>query len=547
MIVKPGVITNWELAERQVQFYRDHLDIFIEEQFYPIKLTPTQHVIARQFGRNDDVKIVCSRGYGKTFVIALCAFALCVLYPGTIVAVCSGTAQQATLVLSKIKMLAEANENMKKELVATKQNSVVQVARDKAKCSFKNGSYIESFAIESMRGIRAKCVIVDEALEMDQDELDAVVSPLKNFRRKNAYENAFKDYASKSVSITSACEQSNDFYEDFKRVVRNMAKGTPGAFACALDYTAAIGDKITDADYFQKERERLPAPVFDMEYGSIFLGSTSNSIFPYGLTEPCRTLQKAELSQPKSSKSRYVISLDIATASSKRADNAVQTVIKFTERPDGSFSKKLVYIRSFHGKGLDVLATETRILFHKKFPNAERIIFDARGIGDAFSKFFVDPWVDPETGKEFPPLVCDTEPDVLREARAILHPVRANQADNQRIVSAMRVAFEKRSIELPIGSRVFQAHKLDAEKPESISHEELSVFIETDALQFELGNIVAKVTTSGNTVYDVPRPSLHKDRYSSLAYGVDYIAQLEQDNVKRHQRKPVCFGFAINF
>lgn len=28
--IRPGMINNWDLMERQVQFYRDHLDIFIE-------------------------------------------------------------------------------------------------------------------------------------------------------------------------------------------------------------------------------------------------------------------------------------------------------------------------------------------------------------------------------------------------------------------------------------------------------------------------------------------------------------------------------------
>jgi len=60
------------------------------------------------------------------------------------------------------------------------------------------------------------------------------------------------------------------------------------------------------------------------------------------------------MEQPKNSKSRYVISLDIATSEAKDADNSVITVLKFNEKTDGSFHRKLVYMRSFHGKGLDV-------------------------------------------------------------------------------------------------------------------------------------------------------------------------------------------------
>lgn len=545
--VRPGEITNWDLAEEQLQFYRDHLDIFIEDAFPPIKLTHTQHIIAREFGRCDDMKTVCSRGYGKTFLISLCAFAICCLYPGTIVAVCSGTAAQATLVFGKIKMLAEQNKNIANELSSNGARTLVQLSKDKGKCSFKNGSTMESFALDSMRGLRAKIIIVDEALEMDQEALDAIVSPLKNYRRDISYNYSFKDFASKSISITSACEKNNTFYEDFKRVVREMSKGNRNAFACALDFHAAIDDGITDADYFEKERARMPASVFQMEYGSIFLGATNNSAFPYELTDRCRTLEKIELEQPKNSKSQYVISLDIATSEAKDADNAIISVVKYTEKSDGSFAKKLVNMRSFHGKGLDTLANEIRKVYHLRFPNAVRIIYDARGLGDSFSKFLDEPWIDPATGKEYPALVHDDDQVIIANALPVLHAVRAVQSINQRIATNLRVMLEKRTLELPVSSRVIQAKKTDAENPESISMEELAVYLETDALQFEMGNIVAKVSASGNYIYDTPRASMHKDRYSSLAYACDYIAELEETNMKKYKRGPICIGFATKF
>lgn len=80
-----------------------------------------------------------------------------------------------------------------------------------------------------------------------------------------------------------------------------------------------------------------------------------------------------------------------------------------------------------------------------------------------------------------------------------------------------------------------------------LTTQELAVFLETDALQFEMGNIVSKVGASGNVLYDVPKNSMHKDRYSSLAMGNDYICELEKDSVKKYKRGPVCVGIASNF
>lgn len=546
--IRPGVITNYDLAEEQVIFYRDHLDIFIEDAFPPIKLTRDQHVIAREFGRGDDLKIVQSRGSGKTWLTAVCCHAICCLYPGTIVAVCSGTALQATLVLQKLKLLTEQNPNIANELASNNTKNLVAVSKDKGKANYKNGSSIESFAIASMRGLRAKIVVIDECPEVDQSDQDAIVSPIKNYRREISFNYGFKDYASKTVNITSACEKTNSFYNEFVRVVREMAKGTPGAFACALDYNAAAANGITEMSYFVKERERMPALVFDMEYGSKFIGETSNSVLPYELTQTCRTLTKVELAQPKNSKSRYVISLDIATSEAKGADNSIICVIKFTERADGTFSKKLVHIRSFHGKGLDVLAEEIRQIYHLKFPNAEKIVYDARGLGDSLDKFFDKEWVDPMTGKEYPPLVVDDATNYNASAEPVLHPFRAVNTLNQRIFTNLRVALEKRTIELPINYRTIQAKEAeieDANKRKSTY--EIAIFSEADALQYEMGNLVAIRSGSGNILYDVPRKNQHKDRYSSLAMGNDYICELEKDNVKKYKRGPVCIGVASGF
>ena len=540
------MITNWDLMEEQTQFYRDHLDIFIEDQFSPIKLTHTQHIIAREFGRSHDMKVVCSRGYGKTFEIGLCSFGMCSLFPGTIVRVCSGTAQQAALTMGKIKAIVDRNKNMQAELKADGSRTLVKAQKDYGKCTFKNGSVIETHTLESMRGLRATIIIVDEALEVDINELNGIVAPILNYRRDLAREYEFKDYQTKMIAITSACEKNNSFYGEFKRVVKDMGKGVPGAFACALDYRAAIDDGLTDAAFFEKEKARMPASVFQMEYGSIFPGATENSAFPYELVDGCRTLQKVETEQPKNSKSRYVISIDIATSEATTADNSIISVIKFSEKSDGSFSKKLVNMRSFHGKGLDVLASEVRRIYHLQFPNAERIIYDKRGVGDAFDKFFDEPWIDPASGKEYPPLVLDDASSVVENAEPKLHAISEVQQLNQRIATNLRVMLEKHTLELPINSRIIQA-KQSEEGEKKLSMQELGIFIETDALQFEMGNVVCKVSTAGNYIYDTPSKNMHKDRYSSLAYGCDYIAQLEEENIRFHKRGEICIGITSDF
>ena len=381
---------------------------------------------------------------------------------------------------------------MANELRAGNARSLIQVQGDSARCAFKNGSVMESTAIDTGRGRRAKIVIVDEALDVDQEKLEAIVSPMRNEMRYNARTYGFKDFPSKTITITSACGKNNPYYDKFLDTIKLMARGDKQAFGCALDYRTAVADGITDMDYFMREKDRQPELTFQTEYGCKFIGAENNSAFPFDLTQSCRTLKKVEMEQPKNSKSRYVISLDIATSEAKNADNSIITVMKFSERNDGSYARKVVLIRSFHGEKLDRLVEELRILYHLKFPNTEKIIYDARGLGDSLDRFFDKEWID-LSGKEYPPLVVDDNPAASGVALPVLHPFRAVQSLNQRLYTNLRVALEKKRIEIPVTSSFVRQVEADDELKQ-LSQEEKAIFLEADTLQYEMGNIIAKIS-----------------------------------------------------
>ena len=328
-----------------------------------------------------------------------------------------------------------------------------------------------------------------------------------------------------------------------------MAKGDHSVFACALDYHAAIRAGISPAEFFEKERKQMPDSKFQMEYGSIFVGAETSSLFPYDQTERCRVQKDVETAMPIKSNSEYVMGVDLATSGAKSADNAVITIIKLIELENGEYLKKLVYIRSYHGKRLDFLATEVRKL-QVKFPNIIKIVFDHRGLGDAFPQFMSQPWIDPETKKEYPPLVLDSEKSMIHGSIPLLRACVADNTVNQQIVTNLTIALERGSIELPIASRFIVGNVLRRDEEESsqkLSTYEKAIFVETDALQIEMGNVVSKATPSGSVVYDVAKSTQHKDRYSSLGMAVRYISELEDCRKKKinQRRDNACIGIVI--
>ena len=382
--------------------------------------------------------VVKSRGYGKTWLTALCCIAMGVLYPGSLIAVVSGTAEQATLIVKKIQDYFIRNPEIMREIQCDGHRPV-QLSRNKGICTLKNGSKIESYSVGTMRGNRAKIMVIDESPEVKADDLDAVIGPVRNTKRDICHQRGIADYPSKTISITSACLKSNYFYAMFVSALRDFAKGSTGSFACALDYRSAARVGITDMEFFRKEQRKMPEAKFAMEYGSIFVGAESGSMFPYDLTEGCRTLRQVEYAQPSGSSSDYVIGVDLATSTDRKADNAVICVVKLADMENGAYLKKLVYLRSYHGKLLDALAEEVRRTF-SRFPRTTRIVFDHRGLGDAFPQFLAQPWIDPESGKEYPPWTLDDERTIIHNAVPILRSVKASAQINQQLVSCLRVA-----------------------------------------------------------------------------------------------------------
>lgn len=478
---------------------------------------------------------------------------MAILYPGSLIAVASRTAEQATLVLKKIDDIFAKNPVILNEIECSNHRPV-QLNKHKGTCRFKNDSKIESYSIGTMRGQRAKILVVDEAPEVKQKDFDAVIGPVRNEKRQVCYTAGVTDYQSKAVNITSACLKSNYFYKMFSDSYRAMRKGDRSYFACALDWRSAVRVGITDQEFFEAERKKMPDVEFAMEYGSMFVGEEANAIFPYALTEACRTLTKVECVQPKQSTAYYIMSVDIAQSTAKNADNSVISVIKCIEHNDGAIYKSLVCMRSYHGARLDVLAREIRKLY-VRFPNTTKIVFDTNALGDPLPQFLNSPWVDEVSGKEYPAWVRDDEPITIKGAEPMLYAFRANNALNQQLVSSMRVALEQKTLELPVASRMAGLVQEDPNDPDSVVKvtvpaEEMAVYIEADALQIEMGNLVMKTTAAGGATYDVAKKnSQHKDRYSSLAMGVWYIAQREEMLRKRHytRMKTADVGIVTHF
>lgn len=174
------------------------------QQYFGVKLKDTQQVVARAVGLASNSRVVKSRGYGKTWLIAWCAVAIAILYPGTQIGVVSATAAQATLVLKKIKRFTRQYPILAGEMVPTGKD-FVRISKDKGYCEFLHGSSIESFSISQVVGERTKVLIVDEAPRANEQDIKKNAEPTLNTTRDCCIQGGYDDFSSKIIFITSPC------------------------------------------------------------------------------------------------------------------------------------------------------------------------------------------------------------------------------------------------------------------------------------------------------------------------------------------------------
>lgn len=136
-------------------YYRFRMDLFVKD-YLGIQLKLFQIILIYAMQNNHFFMYLASRGQGKSFLSAIYAVARCILYPGTIVVVASGTKGQATSVLKKIEELMPNSPNMKREILDIRTGS------NNAECTFHNGSVIRvAVSNDNARSARAHVILVD--------------------------------------------------------------------------------------------------------------------------------------------------------------------------------------------------------------------------------------------------------------------------------------------------------------------------------------------------------------------------------------------------
>jgi hypothetical protein len=525
---------DYEEWTKFISYYRYYINEFAID-ILGLKLFPFQRVILRAMARGQYSCLIACRGLGKSWIVAVFYICMAILYPNIKLGIASGNSQQArNVIIQKIK-----GELSKCNTIAREINFPIKTGTDDCVVEFKNGSEIRAITLaqdrggDSARSWRFSAILVDEARLVKDDIIEEILIPMTKTKRQNAIKWCANEKG-KVIFISSAHLKTSPLYKRFKFHYDQMVGGNKSYMSMCFPYQVGIQAGLFDKDDIEGELEKpqMTKDKFAYEYEGVFVGSSGESYYPYDLTMPCRTLERCEFEQPKKSNSVYIITHDVAVSDAKNSDNACTHVVKLKLRPNGTYTKSVVYTKVMNGIALNKQRDFLRELIHLKFPNTKKLVIDARSVGDGLVTMFYDSWeyTDPKTKItiEYPPLIKDNDEDgfLLENAIPMLRAVSATNDFNNLYYPYMKGCFEDRTLELLQGSE-----EVDADyKCGEITPEEYAQHIEHDILQSELSNIKQEYSNSNNLTYERIIKTKKRDRATSLFYGLSVVSEWELEN-----------------
>ena len=545
------VSIDYEAWTEFFSYYRYYVDEFCIDILH-VDLFPFQRVILRAMARGQFSVLIACRGLGKSWIVALFYICISILYPNVKCGIASGNSQQArNVIIQKVK-----GELSKNETIAREINFPIKTSSDDCYCEFKSGSEIRAITLaqdrggDSARSWRFNYLLVDEARLVKDDIVETILIPMTKTKRQNALRWK-QNEKGKVIFISSAYLKTSGLYKRFKYHFDQMVSGNKNYVAMCFPYQVGIQAGLFDEDDIEQEREKptMTSDKFSYEYEGIFVGSSGESYYPYELTMPCRTLEHCELEQPKNSDSIYIVTHDVAVSTAKNSDNACTHVIKLKLRPNGTYTKSVVYTKVVNGLALEKQRDFLRELIHIKFPNTVKLLIDAQGAGAGLPSMFYESWeyTDPKTGvvTEYPPIISDDEKsvDILDNAIPLIRGVHGMNNFVNLYYPYMKGCFEDGSLEL-----LMQSAEVDnLYKSNMMSFDEYYQHVEHDILQSELSNIKQDFTNNEKMTYTRIVSGKKRDRATSLMYGLSYVCELETDNKKNiygkqedYSSAPIC-------
>jgi hypothetical protein len=307
---------------------------------FDIELHPIQIAILQEFWQRPFPMYIASRGWGKSFLLALYSVLRCIFNPGTKIVIVGAAFRQSKIIFEYMETMWR-NSSILRSIFNSNDDGP---RRDVDRCTIRLG---DSWAIaipmgdgSKIRGLRAHIIIADEFASISPDIYETVVSgfaavsasPIQNVKeqaKKKAMKDAgiwneeleqleykmgnqaiisgtadyaFKHFASYWKRYKSIIESQGD-----KRCLEDIFKGeVPDNFNWK-DYSIIripyelIPYGFMDDKQVSRAKATIHSGIYNMEYAACFTAD-SDGFFRRSLIESCVTSDNKDIVLPQTGK-----------------------------------------------------------------------------------------------------------------------------------------------------------------------------------------------------------------------------------------------------
>ena len=408
-----------------IAYYRADLAAF-NEDYLGIPLAPFQEIMLDVMDDYDISDIIASRGLSKSFITALRAIDVALLYPNSEVLVTSLTMAQSNLLINeKIKNMFCAKGNMFSSpvLCQLRQDKWITFTTDEHTggliVKFGNNSFIKAVVCgESTRGSRATYTITDEFMLVKKKDYDEIIEPTLHPRGFLHRPVNYPEQPQQTF-LSSARTKQNWGWTHLKNCVTEHFKGKSQGFYVGDIFTAVANGILTPQQYYQRKKN-TDELSFMQEFLNIFLGNSDDSIFKYEDFENnqkveqafyLRTVQQI-LDQEENSynfreRDVRVVVCDIAVSTGESNDLTCIICGKL-DTISGQLSEE--YITTYSGLNSVEQAKYMKRHFYEY--KATYFVMDSKGIGNTVYDILTQETLDNEFGIKYPAWTVNTDKEL---------------------------------------------------------------------------------------------------------------------------------------
>lgn len=303
-----------------------------------------------------------------------------------------------------------------------------------------------------------------------------------------------------------------------------------------------------------REKTKMDAMTFDMEYNNLMIGGSENVFFSFELVSEAQRLKKAWYPKtteeyfenkktrvwdiPKQKGEIRVVSMDVALSASSSKIKNDNTVIKCIRGlvSGENYERQEVYTETFEGK--DTLTQSIRVRQILEDFEGDHLVLDAKNVGLSMLDDLGKVIYDEERDKEYVPIKCFND-DRLAErcknpnASPIIYGFLGSADTNHQLHFIMKDVLAKGKLKLLTSNIKCKEEYLSDKReyqmasPEEKARLELP-YLQSDMTLNEMINLNQEYIQGGKLKLKEPSSGT-KDRYMCLGMANVFIQDLELD------------------